>query len=250
MCIRDSINTAIVNVDTQINTIASQKIVVATSQNELNLTLAGSILEDIAAQQASVRQAQANAQNIQAQIDKTIVRSPIRGVVSKNDAVVGEIVGADQNIVSVISNNQFEVDTNVAEVDIASVKVDDSAKITLDAYSGDVVFSAKVISIDPGETIIDGVATYKTTLQFTNEDTRIKSGMTANIDILADKRENVLILPQRAVTTDNNGKKMVQLIYDVENHTKDVEVQIGLKGSDGNVEIISGLKEGDKVLVQ
>ncbi len=244
---RTNINTAIVNVDTQINTIASQKIAVATSQNELNLTLAGSILEDIAAQQASVRQAEANVGNIQAQIDKTIIRSPIKGVVSKNDAVVGEIVGADQNIVSVISNNQFEVDTNVAEVDIANVKVGDLANITLDAYSSSVIFPAKVISIDPGETIIDGVATYKTVLQFINEDARIKSGMTANVDILTDKRENVFILPQRAVTTDNDGKRIVQLIYDSKNNTKDAEVEIGLKGSDGNLEIISGLKEGDKV---
>jgi len=244
-----NVNAAIVNIDTQKNTIASQKIAMTTAQNELNLTLAGSTAEDIAAQQALVRQAQANVEDIQAQIDKTIIRSPIKGVVSKDDAIVGEIVTADQNVISVISNNQFEVDTNVAEVDIANVQVGNTANITLDAYSSDVVFPARVISIDPGETLIDGVATYKTTLQFINEDARIKSGMTANVDILTNRRDNVLLLPQRAVT-DNNGKPMVSLIYDVKNNTKDVEVTTGLRGSDGNIEIISGLKEGDRVISQ
>jgi len=248
---RTNINTTIINVDTQRSNAASQKIAVATVQNELNLTLAGSTSENIAAQQAVVRQAQASVQNIQAQIDKTIIRSPINGIISKDDATVGEIVMADQNIISVILVNQFEVDTDVAEVDIASVKVGDLANITLDAYASDVIFPAKVISIDPGETIIDGVATYKTTLQFINEDARIKSGMTANIDILSDKRENVLILPQRAVSIDNNGKRIVQLIHsNSKDYKKNVEVQTGLKGSDGNIEIISGLNKGDKVMIQ
>ena len=228
---RTNINTTIINVDTQRSNAASQKIAVATVQNELNLTLAGSTSENIAAQQAVVRQAQASVQNIQAQIDKTIIRSPINGIISKDDATVGEIVMADQNIISVILVNQFEVDTDVAEVDIASVKVGDLANITLDAYASDVIFPAKVISIDPGETIIDGVATYKTTLQFINEDARIKSGMTDNIDILSDKRENVLILPQRAVSIDNNGKRIVQLIHsNSKDYKKNVEVQTGLKG--------------------
>ena len=53
--------------------------------------------------------------------------------------------------------------------------------------------------VDPAETIIDGVATYKTTLQFTDEDVRIKSGMTANVDITGLEKKDVLAVPQRAV---------------------------------------------------
>ena len=244
---RTNVNTAVSDINNQEQNIASQKLVVERIQNELNLKLAGSTPEQIAAQEALVREAQANVKNIQAQIDKTIIHSPIKGVVTKQDAKVGEIVPADLNIVSVMAEAKFEVEANIAEVDIANVKVGDSANITLDAYRTDNIFEAKVIKIDPAEIIIDGVATYKTTLQFLNEDARIKSGMTANIDILTDKREEVLILSQRAVISQD-GQKIVQLLGQDQKIIQK-SIVVGLRGSDGNFEIISGLKEGDKVLV-
>ncbi len=244
---RTNVNTAVSDINNQEQNIASQKLVVERIQNELNLKLAGSTPEQIAAQEALVREAQANVKNIQAQIDKTIIHSPIKGVVTKQDAKVGEIVPADLNIVSVMAEAKFEVEANIAEVDIANVKVGDSANITLDAYRTDNIFETKVIKIDPAEIIIDGVATYKTTLQFLNEDARIKSGMTANIDILTDKREEVLILSQRAVISQD-GQKIVQLLGQDQKIIQK-SIVVGLRGSDGNFEIISGLKEGDKVLV-
>lgn len=94
--------------------------------------------------------------------------------------------------------------------------------------------------------MIEGVATYKTTFQFTKEDQRIKSGMTANIDILTDKRENVITIPQRAVVSQN-GDKIVK-ISEGEN-IKEVKVKTGLRGSDGNIEILEGVGEGDKVVL-
>ena len=166
------------------------------ANQELILKKAGATNEEITAQEAQVEKAEANVLNYQAQLSKTILRSPIKGIVTKQDAKVGEIVSANATVVSVISTAKFEIEANVAEADIAKVKVGNSAKVTLDAYGEDVIFEAKVVEIDPAETIIEGVATYKTTLQFINEDERIKSGMTANIDILTDKRENAIVIPQ------------------------------------------------------
>jgi len=102
-----------------------------------------------------------------------------------------------------------------------------------------------VVKIDPAETIIEGVATYKTTLQFEKSDGRIKSGMTANIDISTDKRENVLVIPQRAVVSEGAGKFVM-----VDNGTSNPEkrkIETGLRGIDGNIEVISGLSEGEKI---
>jgi len=69
--------------------------------------------------------------------------------------------------------------------------------------------------------------------------------MTANVTIITDFKENVLILPQRAVL-ERNGKKFVRVPED--STFKEIEVQTGLRGSGGEIEIISGLKEGDKVI--
>lgn len=215
------------------------------ANQELVLKKAGATNEEIVAQEAQVEKAQANVLNYQAQLSKTILRSPIKGIVTKQDAKVGEIVSANITIVSVISEAKFEIEANVAEADIAKVKIGNPAKVTLDAYGEDVVFEAKAVEIEPAETIIEGVTTYKTTFQFINEDEHVKSGMTANIDILTDKRENVITIPRRTVAA-RNGDKIVKIL--VGDNVSEIKVKTGLAGSDGNVEILEGVKEGDKVI--
>jgi HlyD family secretion protein len=108
-----------------------------------------------------------------------------------------------------------------------------------------VQFEVKVVKIDPAETVIEGVSTYKTTFIFTKDDERVKSGMTANIDILTAKKENVIFVPTRAVSSKNN-EKFVQIL--TAEGPKDVLVTAGLRGFDGNIEIISGVSEGDKIV--
>lgn len=242
---KTNINTALADVTTVQSNIASQNIVIEQLNSQLRLKQAGSSDQDIQAQEAKVESVVASVQSIKAQITKTIISAPISGVVTKQNAKIGEIVSANTVIVSLISASQFEIEANIPEADIAKVKLGNIAKVTLDAYGNDVNFDAKVTAIDPAETIIDGVATYKTTFQFTDKDERIKSGMTANIDISTEKRENVIVIPQRAVVT-KNGDKIVRILNG--EVPKEVKVKIGLRGSDGNIEIIEGLNEGDKVI--
>ncbi len=246
---RTNVNTAFTNVSSQEQNIFVQKITVEKIQNELNLKLAGAVSEQIVAQEAQVKSVEAKAQNIQAQLEKTVIYSPINGVIAKQDAKIGEIVSANTPIISIISEADFEIKANVPEADIAKIKLSDKAKITLDAYGDDVVFEAKAVEIDPAETLIEGVATYKVVLHFINGDNRIKSGMTANIEITTAKKENIIVVPQRAVTIKDNRKTVKILQNDKENNWIETEVETGLRGSDGNVEIIKGINEGDKVIV-
>lgn len=250
---RTSVSTARTNVNTAISNVSSAKEKFKTAEsnflitnNELILKRAGATKEQIDAQDAQVAQARANVLNYEAQLNKTILYSPIDGIIGRQEAELGELMLANTVVVSVIGGSDFEIEANVPEADIAKVKLNDLAKVTLDAYGSDIFFDAKVISIDASETIIEGVANYKTKLQFINEDNRFKSGMTANIDIVTAKRENVILVPQRAVA-NRNGEKIVEVIS--ENNILELKVEAGLRGSDGNIEIISGLKEGDQVVV-
>ncbi len=242
---RTNISTAIDSVSTAETNFKNAQSALSLAQQELNLEIAGSTIEEIKAQEAQVEKARADVLTYQVQVDKTVLRSPISGIVIKQDAKIGEIVSANSVIVSVISGNQFEIESKIPEADIAKVKIGDLASITLDAYGEDVIFDARVVKIDPAETIVEGVATYKTTFQFEKNDDRIKSGMTANIDISTDKRENVLVVPQRAVISEGTEKFVM-----VDNGTSNPEkrkIETGLRGIDGNVEIISGLNEGEKI---
>lgn len=226
--------TARTNVNTAVNNITAAEDKIKTAES--NITL----------QQAAIKEAGANADYYRSQLAKTIIRAPIRGVVTKQDAKVGEIVSANTSLVSLISAVKFEIEANVPEADIAKVKIDDKAAVTLDAYGNEVVFDAEVVKIDPAETVIEGVSTYKTTFQFLQDDERIKSGMTANIDVLTDRRDNVIAVPYRSVIT-KDGEKLVKVLSG--ENVEERKVITGLRGSDGNIEIIEGIIEGEKVII-
>ena len=236
---QNNIATAEATINTAENTLAA-------AQDQLILKQAGSTPEQINAQVAQVQSAQANLQNTQAQLTKTIITSPMNGIVIKQNTKVGEIVAQNALVISIMSAAQFEIEANIPEADIAKVKLNDLARVTLDTYGNEVIFEAKVVEIEPAETLVDGVATYKTTFQFTQEDERIKSGMTANIDILTAQRIGVLFVPQRAII-QKSGEEFV-LFGVTDNQVEQRKVVIGLKSVDGNMEIISGLNEGDRVV--
>lgn len=243
-----NINSAITNINSQQQTIASQKFVVIRAQNQLELDKAGSTPEEITIQEALIKQAEANVENYQAQFSKTRIISPLNGVVTKIDIKVGEISSVSANAISLISNAKYQIKTNIPEADIASIKINDSAKITLDAFGDSIIFDAKVISIEPAQTMIEGLATYKTTLQFMGNEENIKPGMTANIDIKTDEKSDTLIVPFRVVKT-LNGKRFIQIYNETTKSAEEIEIKIGLRGSDGNVEITEGLNEGDQVVI-
>ncbi len=233
---RTSINTAFDTLTNSFNSYNSAKLAVNISRNS---TLA---------EEASVEQAEAGVASAEAELAKSVIRSPITGVVTNIDVKLGEIVSANKNIISIISYGDYEVETFVPEADIAKVKINDTADTTLDAYGDSVVFETKVIKIDPAATVIDGVPTYKVTLKFSVQDDRIKSGMTANLDILTDKKDNILLLPNRIITTKDDGKYVSVRNPDDMSDILEKKIIVGLRGSEGNVEIISGLNEGDKVI--
>lgn len=202
--------------------------------------------EEKEAQKATVRKYQSAAQVIREQLKKTELRSPIDGIVTKINIDMGESVAANTAAVTVIRKNDFEIESDVPESDIIKVKVDQSAVITFDAFPSENKFSAKVVGIEPASTVIQDVVYYKVKLKLDNPDPRIKAGMSADVDINIEEKKDVLKVSEIAVKKEN-GNKTVQVLLN-EGQTKTVPVETGLRGDDGTVEIVSGLKEGDTVI--
>lgn len=247
--------------ETQVNSVQNS---LSLSQTELDLKQAGALptqidaqaalveqaQANIALQKAQIAQAQANKQNVEAQFDKISLVSSINGTVTKVEIETGETVSPNTPQIFVISDDEFKVEAFVPEADIAKIQIGNSGTVTLDAYGDDVVFLAEVTSIDPAETMTEGVATYKTVLKFKIQDGRFKSGMTANIDIETARMKNVISVPQRTVIEKNGGKFVRVLAGEEEKEeVQEVSVKTGLKGSDGNIEILEGINENDKVVV-
>ncbi len=205
-------------------------------------------LDDVNIQKGQVAQAYAQITYYQSQIAKARLVAPFAGTVTKIPFEKGDIVQPNATVISLIGSGQYQMETNVTESDISKIAVGQKARVTLDAYGQDVLFTAHIIAIDLSETMIEGVPTYKTTLQFDTDDARILPGLTANIDILSDTKENVLFIPTRAILV-KDAKKYVKYISDAKTgQTQEKEIQTGLKGSDGRTEVISGLAEGEKII--
>jgi len=212
---------------------------VTTAESDYNLKLAGNSSQSIQAEAAKVAQAQA-------QLNQDVIASPIDGIVTQANPNVGEFAAAGQSGFAV-QNSGFKIEAYVPEADIAKVAAGDLASTTLDAYGAYVDFPAKVVMIDPAETVLEGVPTYKVTLQFVSPDSRIRSGMTANLEILTHKAIDVLEIPYRAVAITSTSTTVRLVSKDSKSYAS-VPVTTGLKGSDGTIEITSGLNPGDKVV--
>lgn len=243
---RGALNTAISNLTSAQTAYKTAATTLDKDRRNLILERAGATSEDIAAQVAQVAVAKADLANARAQLSKTIIRAPFTGIVTKMDAKVGESVAANIPEVSMISSGVFQIECYVPEVDIASVQVGNVATTTLDAYGGNVFFGASVVTIDPAETITNGVSTYKTVLQFLQPDSRIRPGMTANVIITTADIPNTIGIPRGAIF-EKDGISYVQIKEGKE--ISDRAVTLGASSRLGNVEILSGLSDGDEIVL-
>jgi HlyD family secretion protein len=201
---------------------------------------------DVKTAELKVKEAENNLQDAKNRLADYYIRAPFDGVITKIDAKIGEIASANEPLVSMMGADTFQIESFIPEVNIAKVKTGDKAKVTLDAYGSEVYFDAVVVSIDPAETIRDGVSTYKTKLQFTQKDERVKSGMTANAMITVFSKPDTIVVPG-GVVFEKDGKNFVQILKENKS-TEDREVVIGESSALGQVEILAGLTEGEQVV--
>ncbi len=210
--------------------------------NALTLEAAGGTPQDIATQQAKVAAAQAQADLIQSQINHTAIKAPFTGIISAVNLKVGQVATPGVPAFSLITKG-LKVEVQVPESDISKITASDTAAITLDAYGASTTFPAIVSEIDPAETVVNGINSYKVTLQFINEDPRIRSGMTANVSIITGQVTNALAVPSPAIIT--RGTQTFVMFKNPNGTFKQQPVQTGITSEDGYTEIISGLNQGD-----
>lgn len=248
--ITDEERTAILDAQQEINSINDNLISAQTnyenSKGEYILKKSGNTSETIRSQQAKVEQAIAQAMSDEAVLQKMTITAPFDGVVTLVEPTVGETMSANEVAFTVMTAEQYKIEVFVPESNISKVNLGNMAKVTLDAYGKEVVFDANVSLIDPAETIVEGIPTYKVTLSIV-ADPRIRSGMTADINIITSEKKGILSIPTRSII-EKDGQVFVRKV-DGDTYTE-VPVAIGLKGSNGNTELVSGLNVGDIVVTK
>jgi cobalt-zinc-cadmium efflux system membrane fusion protein len=171
------------------------------------------------------------------------LNAPISGTVIERNGTIGATVGSDANLFKIVDLSSVWIDANVFEKDLGRVKDGQGVKITVPAFPGS-TFSGRVILIS---SVVDpDTRTVKVRTEVANPDGRLKPDMFANVEIVTASKRTAISVPLAAVLDD--GGKSVVFIADG-NEYKKREVSLGLK-SDDRVEIIEGLKAGDKVVVK
>jgi HlyD family secretion protein len=205
---------------------------------------------------AQVMQSQASLKQLEEQQGYTTILAPMDGVILSRDVEIGDAVSSILVLGSTATLVMTEGDTTevyvqgkVDEADIAHVYMGQPARIKVESFR-DRLFYGKVTKIAPMGVEKDNVTTFEVRVSINNPGGELKANMTANAEILLDEHKGVLTVPENAVTYDNQKNASVQI---PDKRQKDgwrkIPVKVGL--SNGSVtEVISGLKEGDQVVLQ
>ena len=215
--------------------------------------------------QAALEQAEASLDEARVNLAYTDIRSPVDGVVVSRNVNVGQTVAATFQTPTLFliaeDLTKMQVDANVSESDVGSVKVDQAASFTVDAYPGK-DFQGTVVQIRKAPITVQNVVTYDVVIGVDNPDLALLPGMTATVTVTTAKRDTGLRLPIRALSFKPRGKPAVdpeaaparqgpQTVWVVKSGgaAQEVRVKTGIQ-NDRYAELVSGdLHAGDQVAV-
>ncbi|MFC1967654.1 efflux RND transporter periplasmic adaptor subunit, partial [Chloroflexota bacterium] len=232
---------------------SAQKAEVQAQKNHVDLA------DDIAIQEAQVASAQQGVEQAQKslalsqqsqeqarrQLKDATITAPFDGVIAAVNVKEGDrLTSPAATAIHLVDAGNLELIAEVDEIDMPEVRLGQEAIITVDALSG-VTFPGKVASIHPVPSVASGVVLYNIKVTFTAaDDAGVMIGMSASADVITQKRSNALLVPNRAIKTDKDGSKYVNII--VPGGISKYPVVTGASDT-FLTEIISGLKEGELI---
>lgn len=214
---------------------------------------------------AQIQQANARLRQDEANLNYTQIVSPVDGIVIAKNVALGQTVVASFQSPSLFviaeSLQKMQIDSLVDEADVTKIKVGQTAKFNVDAYPTK-NFSGKVFQIRQNPISQQNVVNYDVIIHVDNPGTALLPGMTTNVSFIVAEKDNALKIPNRALlfipsdtpkrsrgSTSSVSRKTVPHVWVLENG-KPVEKQVELGiASDSETEVLSGLSEGDPVIV-
>jgi len=218
-----------------------------------NLTVSQAKLKQALAQ---VAQARANLESAEEEFRNSTIVAPIDALVLSRDVEVGDavssilILGSSATLVMTLGDtHQVYVKGKVDESDIGKVYLGQTARIKVESFK-DKTFTGKVTKISPLGVEKDNVTTFEVRVSIDNAGGELKAGMTANAEILLEEHKNVLMIPEGALIYDKDKNASVEKPDSSgKDGKKKIAVKVGISNG-AKTEVLSGLKEGDQVVLQ
>ncbi|MEZ4104092.1 MAG: HlyD family efflux transporter periplasmic adaptor subunit [Candidatus Paceibacterota bacterium] len=237
-----NLNTYNLAVTTRENALASLKQNLKLAEENENLTTADPRTETITKSQAKIDQAKSDLSRISSQISDHIMYAPFSGKITDIKPTVGETVSTEP-VVTMVANDNFEISTLIPEIDITKISLGQKADLVFDAQS-DQTLTGAITFISPLAKTIAGVSYFETTIILDNPVNWLRGGLNADIDIIIEKKEEVLRLPKRFLI-EENGQYFV--LTPKNNQPIKTPVMVDFIGNDGYVSI-QGLEVGSTVI--
>ncbi len=231
--------------------LANNRATLQTAQGAVGLQSAsnGSDLRNL---ELAVQQAQISVKNASSDLASTKIYAPFTGVVSSVTAQLGGPASSAGTLFTFLNDASVTLPVQVDETEISKVKVGQPAEVTLDAL-GTATFRGKVTSITPQATIVSNIAVFYVTVTLPNTDLKMRPGMTAEAEIIAQEIRDAVLVPRRAIeqvrtrsyvtvqTTTGAGKDAIITTE---------RVRVTTAGDDGtNVAVTSGLTGTETVVL-
>ena len=233
--------------------------------------------------EATIQIKQANVEKAKVDLDHCTIYSPVDGIVISRSVDVGQTVAAAMNapVLFTIANDltKMQIDSNVAEADVGNVELDQDVDFTVDAFPY-ITFHGKVVQNRNAATTVQNVVTYDVVISVSNPELKLKPGMTATVQVIIARRENVVKIPNAALRVrmpesdatpapaatpaappaarppggkkggKPHGEKRERTLYVMPaGSSKPAPVLVKLGITDGiTTEVTEGLKEGDVVV--
>jgi RND family efflux transporter MFP subunit len=197
---------------------------------------------DIAIQEAAVAQAEQSLKQAQLNLENATLTAPFGGVITNVNIVPGS--STTGVAMTLVDRDPLHVELRLSENDVVQAALDQKVKLTIDSIP-DWTAEGVVTYISPVSSVSNGVVTYQVRVDLPDTDSRVKVGMTSNVDIIVAQKDNVLLVPNSALLPQGSGR-VVQVI-DAQGNVQDIPVEIGI--TDGaQTEIVSGVSEGQQIL--
>lgn len=213
------------------------------AQDNLNLLIEKIGPQSTQAAAAQVTQSQAGVSAAQVQINNATITTPISGVVSAKDVKVGQLAGGQSGSVTIIDSSNFIAEINVPDKVVGKIQVGLSVQVSISALDNKKV-SGVIDKISPNTNAKDNSYTIK--VKIDNSKSELKAGMFAKVSLPAEKKDNILTVPNEAIKMENS----VNYLYVADNgKVKKVSVVVGIC-NDNITEITGNVKQGTDVIIE
>jgi len=206
---------------------------------------AGADIIDIKSQELTVLQRKNALADARQKLADYTIRAPFAGVIAKINIKLNDEVSAGTAAATLVTKQQV-AEISLNEVDVAKIKVGQKVTLTFEALEN-LSTTGTVAEIDTIGTVTQGVVYYAVKITFDTQDERVKPGMSVSANIITEVRPDVLLVPSPAVKSQNNGEPYVEIMESAAPRAQQVKIGIS---NDTSTEIISGLKEGDRIVTQ